>query len=117
MKHCFFNYKIDLIKLIDKIISNFFRLQLMIKSIKAIESSINLNVALIFINSIEKNAYNIIKIYLKNIKNFILKYIKKRYKIVKQKIKIKIIFHKTVNKAKSLSKKQKNAFIANEKNI
>lgn len=57
------------------------------------------------------------KYYLKKVKKLTLAHTKKRFKLVKQKIKNNLILNKIINKTKTLSKKIKfkNAIIAKKK--
>ena len=111
-KKKFFNYKAEATKLIDDVCSNLFRLQIIIRDIKSNETSIDLNIAFILINSIDNKTYIMIKYYLKNMKNLTLIHIKKRLKLIKQKIKNDSITDDVANKSKisnkKRSKKQKN---------
>ena len=85
---------------------------MIIRDIKSNETLIDLNIALILINSIENETYIMIKYYLKNMKNLTLIHIKKRLKLIKQKIKNDSITDDVANKSKisnkKRSKKQKN---------
>ena len=111
-KKKFFNYKTKTIKSIDDVYSNLFRLQMIICDIKSNETSTDLNIAFILINSIDNETYIMIKYYLKNMKNLTLIHIKKRLKLIKQKIKNDSIIDDVTNKSKisnkKRSKKQKN---------
>ena len=111
-KKKFFNYKTKTTKSIDDVCSNLFQLQMIIRNIKSNEILIDLNIAFILINSIDNKTYIIIKYHLKNMKNLTLIYIKKRLKLIKQKIKNDSITDDVVNKSrisnKKRSKKQKN---------
>ena len=111
-KKKFFNYKTKTTKSIDDVCSNFFWLQIIIRNIKLNETSIDLNIALILINSIDNETYIMIKYHLKNMKNLTLIHIKKRLKLIKQKIKNDSIINDVTNKSKiskkKRSKKQKN---------
>ena len=112
LKKKFFNYKTETTKSIDDVCSNLSRLQMIIRDIKSNEISIDLNIALILINSVNNKTYIMIKYYLKNMKNLTLIYIKKRLKLIKQKIKNNSITDDVTNKSKisnkKRSKKQKN---------
>ena len=111
-KKKFFNYKTETTKSINDVRNNLFRLQITIRDIKSDETSIDLNIALILINSIDNETYIMIKYYLKNMKNLTLIHIKKRLKLIKQKIKNDSITDDVANKSKisnkKRSKKQKN---------
>ena len=111
-KKKFFNYKTKITKSIDDVYNNLFRLQMIIRDIKSNETSIDLNIAFILINSIDNETYIMIKYYLKNMKNLTLIHIKKRLKLIKQKIKNDSIINDVTNKSKisnkKRSKKQKN---------
>ena len=112
LKKKFVNYKTEATKSIDDVCSNLFWLQMIIRDIKSNEISIDLNIALILINSVNNKTYIMIKYYLKNMKNLTLIYIKKRLKLIKQKIKNNSITDDVANKSKisnkKRSKKQKN---------
>ena len=112
LKKKLFNYKAETTKSIDDVCSNLFRLQIIIRDIKSNETLIDLNIALILINLIDKEAYIMIKYHLKNMKNLTLIHIKKRLKLIKQKIKNDSITDDVANKSKisnkKRSKKQKN---------
>ena len=111
-KKKFFNYKTETTKLIDDVCSNLFRLQMIIRDIKSTKTSIDLNIALTLINSIDNEIYIMIKYHLKNMKNLTLIHIKKQLKLIKQKIKNNSITDDVANKSKisnkKRSKKQKN---------
>ena len=111
-KKKFFNYKTETTKSIDDIYSNLFWLQMIIRDIKSNETSIDLNIALILINSVDNETYIMIKYHLKDIMNLTLIHIKKRLKLIKQKIKNDSITDDVANKSKisnkKRSKKQKN---------
>ena len=111
-KKKFFNYKTKATKSIDDVCSNLSRLQMIIRDIRSNETSIDLNIALILINSIDNETYIMIKYHLKDMKNLTLIHIKKRLKLIKQKIKNDSIIDDVTNKSKisnkKRSKKQKN---------
>ena len=107
LKRRFFNYKAGPTESIDEVASNLARLQMTIKNIKATESPTNLNVALTLINSMKKDAYNMVKFHLKDMKDLTLNHIKKRLKLVKQKIKDESISQKIANRARSPPKGKK----------
>ena len=105
-KKKFFNYKTKATKSIDNVYNNLFQLQIIIRDIKLNEISIDLNIALILINSIDNETYIMIKYYLKNMKNLTLIHIKKRLKLIKQKIKNDSIIDDVANKSKISNKKR-----------
>ena len=111
-KKKFFNYKTETTKSIDDMCSNLSRLQMIIRDIKLTKTSIDLNIALILINSIDNKTYIMVKYHLKDMKNLTLIHIKKRLKLIKQKIKNDSITDDVANKSKisnrKRSKKQKN---------
>ena len=111
-KKKFFNYKTETTKSIDDVCSNLFRLQIIIRDIRSMKASTDLNIALILINLIDNEAYIMIKYHLKNMKNLTLIHIKERLKLIKQKIKNDSITDDVANKSeisnKKRSKKQKN---------
>ena len=111
-KKKFFNYKTETMKSIDDVCSNLSRLQMIIRDIKSNEISTDLNITFILINSIDNETYIMIKYHLKNMKNLTLIHIKKRLKLIKQKIKNDSIIDDVANKSKisnkKRSKKQKN---------
>ena len=111
-KKKFFNYKTKTTKLIDDVCSNLSRLQMIIRDIRLTKTSTDLNIALTLINSIDNETYIMIKYHLKNMKNLTLIHIKKRLKLIKQKIKNDSITDDVANKSKisnkKRSKKQKN---------
>ena len=87
LKKKFFNYKTEATKSIDDVCSNLFWLQMIIRDIRSNKILIDLNIALILINLIDSEIYIMIKYYLKNMKNLTLIHVKKRLKLIKQKIK------------------------------
>ena len=111
-KKKFFNYKTETTKSIDDVCSNLFRLQMIIRDIRSTKTSIDLNIAFILINSIDNKTYIMIKYHLEDMKNLTLIHIKKRLKLIKQKIKNDSITDDVTNKSKisnkKRSKKQKN---------
>ena len=111
LKKKFFNYKTKTTKSIDDVCSNLSRLQMTIRDIRSTKTSIDLNIALILINSIDNETYIMIKYHLKDMKNLTLIHIKKRLKLMKQKIKndsiIDDVANKKINNEKR-SKKQNN---------
>ena len=106
-KKKFFNYKTKTTKSIDDVCSNLFRLQMIIRDIKLTKISIDLNIAFILINSIDNEIYIMIKYHLKNMKNLTLIHIKKRLKLIKQKIKNDSITHDIANKKINNKKRSK----------
>ena len=112
LKKKFFNYKTEATKSINNVYSNLFQPQIIIRNIRLTKILIDLNIAFLLINLIDNETYIMIKYYLKNIKNLTLIYIKKRTKLIKQKIKNDSITDDVANKLKisnkKRSKKQKN---------
>ena len=107
LKRRFFNYKAGPTESIDEVASNLARLQMTIRDIKATESPINLDVALTVINSVEGNAYNMVKFHLEDMEDLTLNHIKERFKLVEQKIKDEFISQEIANRAESPSKGKK----------
>ena len=111
-KKKFFNYKIETTKSTDDVCSNLSRLQMIIRDIVSTKTSTNLNIAFILINLIDNETYIMIKYHLKIMKNLTLIHIKKRLKLIKQKIKNDSITDDVANKSKisnrKRSKNQKN---------
>ena len=103
-KRRFFNYKVGADETINEMTSNLFRLQMTIRDIKRTETSIDLNVALILINSMKDETYIMAKYHLEEMKNLILIHTKERLKLVKQRIKNDLISNEFVNKTKNTSK-------------
>ena len=107
LKKKFFNYKAEATESIDNVCSNLFRLQMTIRDIRSTEASIDLNIALTLINSVDNETYIMIKYHLKNMKNLTLIHIKKRLKLMKQKIKNDSITDDVANKKISNEKRSK----------
>ena len=105
-KKKFFNYKTETTKWINDVCSILFWLQMIIRDIRSNETLIDLNIAFILINSIDNETYIIIKYHLKNMKNLTLIHIKKRLKLIKQKIKNDSITDDVANKSKISNKKR-----------
>ena len=116
LKKKFFNYKTEISESIDEIFSELFRLQLIIQNIKIFETSTNLNVALIFINSMNNEVYALAKFHLKDMEDLILTHIKKRLKLIKQRIKDDSITDEKINKSETTSiKKNRESYFYKKK--
>lgn len=101
----FFNYKAGAAELIDDILSERSRLQIIIRDIKETEAPINLDVALTLINSIDNKAYTMAKYHLEDMREFTLAHTKGRLKTVEQKIKDETVQNEdTANKVSAKSK-------------
>ena len=107
LKKKFFNYKAGT-ESIDEIASNLTRLQMIIRNIRETKASTDLNVALILINAVDDEAYALTKFHLKNMKNLTLIHIKKRLKIVEQRIKNDQGTDEVANKTKTKGKDKNN---------
>ena len=90
---------------------------MIIQNIKKTKTSTNLNVVFTLINVVDDKAYALIKFYLKNIKNLILIHIKKRLKIVKQRIKNNQRTDKIINKTKTKEKNNQECYYCKKKHI
>lgn len=106
LKRKFFNLKTITGQSINDIFSELTRLQTIIRNIKTSETSTNLNVILIFINSVDDEAYELMKFHLNDMKDFILIHTKERLKSIKQQIKNNLIIDKKINKSESTASKK-----------
>ena len=100
LKKRFFKYKAGPIESIDQTCSNLVWLQMAIKNIKETESPTDLDLALSLLNSVEGEAYNMVKYHLEDMENLTLAYTKERLKLVEQKIKDNAASERLANRKK-----------------
>ena len=106
LKKKFFNYKAGPNQSVHDVSSNLIRLQMIIRNIKAIETPTDLNVAFTLINSVDDEAYALIKFPFEEMESLILVQVKKRSKFVKQFIEDDQATEITANKAGSASRRK-----------
>ena len=115
LKKKFFNYKTKSNESIDDVNSELFRMQMIIKNIKSFEISTDLNIIFTLINFINHETYTMIKYHFEDMENLTLVHIKKRLKLVKQRIKNETV-NESANKAgPNRQKKDRKCFFCDKK--
>lgn len=85
LKGRFFRYKAGPMESIDQICSKLVGMQTAIRNIKETEAPTDLGVALSLMNSVQGEAYDLVKCQLEDMENLTLAYAKERLKVVEQK--------------------------------
>ena len=111
LKRKFLNYKAGAAESIDDISSELSRLQIIIRDIKETKASIDLDIALTLINSVDNEAYTMAKYHLEDMRKLTLAHTKERLKLVEQKIKDEMTPKEdTANKAFAKGKDKRTCF-------
>lgn len=106
LKRKFFNLKAGPTDSIDDVASELSRLQLKIRGIKATEAPTDLDVALTLINSVDDEAYALMKFHLDDMENLTLAHTKERLKSVEQRIRDDSTNDEKANKSGTTPRKE-----------